>query len=291
MKKKRPSWLKVRLRLGDDFHRVDSILNKWKINTVCREALCPNISECYNKKRATFLILGDYCTRNCSFCGVKKGNPLPLDPKEPERLTQVVKEVGLTHVVVTSVTRDDLPDGGATVFASTIEKIKKLKIDSLVEVLIPDLKGSKKSLSIILNAFPHILGHNLETVQNLYSKVRIGADYRRSLNILRTAKELFPHGVTKSGLMLGLGEEKKEVLQVMDDLRETGCDLLTLGQYLPPSNGSFPVQRYYEPSEFDDLFKEGMKRGFKWVESGPLVRSSYHAEEQWKSSLMSNYGS
>lgn len=291
MKKRRPPWLKVRFRMGKEFQGVDNILKKWKLNTVCRHALCPNIGECYNQKRATFLILGENCTRNCSFCSVKKGNPLPLDPEEPERLAQAVMELGLTHVVITSVTRDDLLDGGATVFANTIQKIETLKTESLVEVLIPDLKGSKKSLSIIIGASPHVLGHNLETVPRLYNMVRIGAEYKRSLNVLKATKELSPHMVTKSGLMLGLGEEKQEVLRVMDDLREAECDLLTLGQYLAPTNGSFPVQRYYEPSEFEDFFNEGMNRGFKWIESGPLVRSSYHAQEQWKNSMMSRYGS
>jgi len=291
MEKRRPPWLKGRIRLGEDFRGVEKILKKWNLNTVCREAFCPNMGECFNQRTATFLILGDRCTRGCSFCGVKKGIPLPLDPQEPERLARAVSEMGLNHVVVTSVTRDDLSDGGASVFSLTTRKIKRLKPDLVVEVLISDLKGSERALSLILSASPHILVHNLETVPRLYPKIRIGADYKRSLKVIRTVKEFYPSVVTKSGLMLGLGERKEEVLQAMDDLRAVGCDLLTLGQYLPPTSRNFPVKRYYSPQEFDEFFREGRRRGFRWVESGPLVRSSYHAEKQWKSFLSPPSGS
>ena len=282
MKQRRPPWLKVRLRLGKDFGGLEKILKRWNLNTVCREAFCPNIGECFNQRTATFLILGNRCTRGCSFCGVKRGIPYPPDPDEPKRVAQAIKEIALTHAVITSVTRDDLSDGGAMAFAQTIREIKVLQPDSVVEVLIPDLKGSKESLSIILNASPHILGHNVETVPRLYPQVRREADYKRSLEVLKISKKLYPSVAIKSGMMLGMGEKKEEVLQVMDDLRAADCDLLTLGQYLPPAAGSFLLERYYSPQEFQEFFQEGMKRGFRWVESGPLVRSSYHAKKQWK---------
>jgi len=282
MEEKRPSWLKVKVRIGEDFQKVEKILKKWKLNTICREALCPNIGECFNQRTATFLILGDNCTRNCSFCGVKKGKPLPPDPEEPERLARAVSEMGLNHVVITSVTRDDLPDGGASNFAHTIREVKKRNPFSIVEVLIPDLKGSEEALITILDSSPNILGHNLETVPRLYNKVRRGANYVRSLELLKMAKQFSPSLITKSGLMLGLGERKEEILQVMDDLQICGCNLLTLGQYLPPSSRSYPVKHYYSPQEFEHFFEEGIERGFKWVESAPLVRSSYHAKRQWE---------
>jgi lipoic acid synthetase len=209
MEKRRPSWLKVKVRIGKDFRKVENILKKWKLNTICREALCPNIGECFNLGTATFLILGDSCTRSCSFCGVKKGNPLPPDPEEPERLARAVSEIGLNHVVITSVTRDDLPDGGASNFAHTIWEVKKRNPFSVVEVLIPDLKGSKEALTIVLDSSPDILGHNLETVPRLYNQVRRGANYIRSLELLKMAKQLSPSLITKSGLMLGLGERRK----------------------------------------------------------------------------------
>jgi len=286
MKQPRPPWLKVRLRLGEDFERLEAILTRWGLNTICREASCPNIGECFNHKTATFLILGDRCTRGCSFCGVKRGIPCPPDPGETKRVAQAIKEIGLTHAVITSVTRDDLSDGGAMAFAQTIREIKLLQPDAVVEVLIPDLKGSKESLSIIIKARPNIVGHNVETVPRLYPQVRRGADYKRSLRVLKTAKELYPVMATKSGLMVGMGEEKEEVFQAMDDLRAADCDLLTVGQYLPPAaDSNFSLQRYYSPSEFQAFFEEGMKRGFRWVESGPLVRSSYHAEQQWENYL------
>ena len=260
---------------------MDNVLKKWSLNTVCREAACPNISDCYNQRTATFLILGDVCTRSCAFCAVKKGIPRPLDPQEPERVAQAVKELGLHHVVITSVTRDDLPDGGAGCFARTIDEIRKNIPDTIVEVLIPDLKGSQKALAFICDASPHIVGHNVETVSRLYPQVRNMADYRQSLTILRRIKE-FCSTTTKSGLMVGLGEEKEEILTTMDDLRAVGCDILTIGQYLAPMKNCFSIKRYYHPQEFEVLTREGKERGFKWIEAGPLVRSSFHANDQWK---------
>ena len=277
----RPSWLKTRIHCGNDFDGVDNVLKKWSLNTVCREAACPNISECYNQRTATFLILGDVCTRNCAFCGVKKGTPRPLDPQEPERVAQAVKELGLYHVVVTSVTRDDLPDGGARYFARTIDEIRKINPGSIVEVLIPDLKGSKKALAIIRDASPHVVGHNVETVPRLYPQVRSTANYRQSLTIIKMTKDSSLI-TTKSGLMVGLGEEKEEILTTMDDLRAVGCDILTIGQYLSPTKKCFPIKRYYHPQEFEEFAREGKERGFKWIEAGPLVRSSFHANDQWK---------
>lgn len=277
----RPPWLKTRIHCGDVFARVDNVLKKWSLNTVCREAACPNISECYNHRTATFLILGDVCTRNCAFCAVKKGTPRPLDPQEPERVAQAVKELGLYHVVITSVTRDDLPDGGAGCFARTIDEIRKINPVSIVEVLIPDLKGSKKALAIICDASPHIVGHNVETVPRLYSQVRSTANYRQSLTIIKMSKDSSLI-TTKSGLMLGLGEAKEEILTTMDDLRAVGCDILTIGQYLSPTKQCFPIKRYYHPQEFEEFTREGKERGFKWIEAGPLVRSSFHANDQWK---------
>ena len=291
MKKERPPWLKARLRIGNNFRELEKIIETMNLNTVCREAFCPNMGVCFNDRTVTFLILGNRCSRKCSFCGVKKGNMLAPDTHEPIRVARAVKEIGLTHTVVTSVTRDDLPDGGAGIFARTIIEIKKLQPESVVEVLIPDLKGSIESLSVILNASPEIVGHNVETIPRLYPLTRKQANYKRSLGVLEMAKELAPSTATKSGLILGMGEKKDEILRVMDDLREVGCDLLTLGQYLPPAAGNFPLKRYYSPPEFQDLFSEGMRRGFRWVESNPLVRSSYHAKNQWKHYIDSLCGS
>ncbi|MDY6971203.1 MAG: lipoyl synthase [Thermodesulfobacteriota bacterium] len=291
MKMARPPWLKTRLRIGYDFRELERIIERRNLHTVCREAVCPNMSECFSDRTATFLILGNRCSRRCSFCGVKKGSMLAPDAHEPIRVAQAVKEIGLTHTVITSVTRDDLPDGGARIFARTVTEIKKLQPESVVEVLIPDMGGSIESLSVILHSSPEILGHNIETIPRLYPHTRKQADYKRSLRVLKISKELAPSTATKSGLILGMGEKKDEVLMVMDDLREVGCDLLTIGQYLPPGAGSFPVKRYYSPREFQYFYSEGMKRGFQWVESNPLVRSSYHAKNQWKHCIDSLCGS
>ena len=280
----RPPWLKVRLREGEEFRHVESILQKLRLNTVCREAACPNIGECFNQRTATFLILGNTCTRTCGFCNVKHGNPGAPDLSEAERVARAVKEIGLDHVVVTSVTRDDLADGGSRAYATTVEAIKSIAPATSIQVLIPDFKGSKDLLRIVLNASPDVLGHNLETVPRLYQKVRPQADYGRSLTVLRSAKQ-FSSVVTKCGIMVGLGETKDEILQVLNDLGAVECDIVTIGQYLAPNRRNLLIKKYYTPQEFAELSQEGSRRGIRWVESGPLVRSSFHAGRQWKSFL------
>jgi len=249
-----------------------------ELHTVCEEALCPNIGECWGAGTATFLILGDICTRRCGFCNVKTGRPRPLDPQEPERVARAVARMKLRHAVITSVNRDELPDGGARIFAQTIRHIRELVPGCTVEVLIPDFKGSPTALATVMAARPDILNHNVETVPRLYRRVRPQANYRRSLEVLRRARELDGDVITKSGMMVGLGEEWEEILEVMADLRAVDCNVLTIGQYLRPSARHLPVERYYTPQEFDELRAEGERLGFKHVESGPLVRSSYHAE-------------
>ena len=249
-----------------------------ELHTVCEEAMCPNVGECWGSGTATFLILGDTCTRNCGFCNVKTGRPRPLDPQEPERVARAVAQMKLKHAVVTSVNRDELPDGGAHIFARTIRRIHELVPVCTVEVLIPDFKGSPAALATVMAARPDILNHNVETVPRLYRRARPQANYRQSLEVLRRARELDGDVVTKSGIMVGLGEEWEEILEVMADLRAVDCDVLTIGQYLRPSARNLPVERYYTPQKFDQLRAEGERLGFKHVESGPLVRSSYHAE-------------
>ncbi|HNR14026.1 MAG TPA: lipoyl synthase [Thermodesulfobacteriota bacterium] len=277
----RPPWLKTRLLYGEDFQRVSSILDHWKLKTVCREAACPNIGDCFNRQTATFLILGEVCTRLCSFCNVTKGAPVPPDPSEPQRLACAVQELGLRYVVVTSVTRDDLPDGGAAAFARTVHQVRQTSPAAIVEVLIPDLQGSIESLRVIVDEGPQVLGHNLETVPRLYPAVRSRADYGRSLAVLRNAKRVSPL-ITKTGIMLGLGESWEEILKTLDDVAGAGCDVVTIGQYLAPTRKHHPIQRYYAPEEFDELARQGTQRGIRWVESGPMVRSSFHAQQQWK---------
>jgi lipoic acid synthetase len=274
-----PPWLKVRAPWGEDYARLKHLMRGLELHTVCEEAMCPNIGECWGAGTATFLLLGDTCTRNCGFCNVKTGRPRPLDLREPERVARAVAHMKLKHAVVTSVTRDELPDGGAYIFAQTIRHIRELVPDCTIEVLIPDFKGSPAALATVMAARPDILNHNVETVPSLYPRVRPQADYRRSLKVLRRARELGGDVVTKSGIMVGLGEEWEEILEVMADLRAVDCDVLTIGQYLRPSAQHLPVERYYTPQEFDQLRAEGERLGFKHVESGPLVRSSYHAEQ------------
>ena len=276
----RPNWLRIKLSTGKNFNEIKAILRENKLHTVCEEALCPNIGECFEQRTATFLILGDTCTRQCGFCAVKKGSPFGVDEGEPLRIAEAVKKMNLQYVVITSVTRDDLPDGGASVYAQTIQRIREYVKDCMVEVLIPDFGGSSESLEIVLNARPDILNHNIETVQKLYSLVRPMADYKRSLELLKNAKETVNELTTKSGLMLGLGEEWNEIISVMQAIRDVGCDILTLGQYLSPKRDALPIQRYYTPEEFEILKMEGERMGFLHVESGPLVRSSYHAKMQ-----------
>lgn len=276
----RPDWLRIKLSTGKNFNEIKGILRENKLHTVCEEALCPNIGECFEQRTATFLILGDTCTRQCEFCAVKKGRPFGVDEGEPLRIAEAVKKMKLQYVVITSVTRDDLTDGGASVYAQTIQCIREYVKDCMVEVLIPDFGGSSDSLEIVLNARPDILNHNIETVPRLYLQVRPMADYKRSLKLLKNAKETVNELTTKSGLILGLGEEWNEIISVMQAIRDVGCDILTLGQYLSPRRNALPIQRYYTPEDFTMLKAEGERMGFKHVESGPLVRSSYHAKAQ-----------
>ena len=276
----RPNWLRIKLSTGKNFNEIKAILRENKLHTVCEEALCPNIGECFEQRTATFLILGNTCTRQCGFCAVKKGMPFGIDKQEPLRIAKAVRKMQLKYVVITSVTRDDLTDGGASGYAQTIQRIREYVEDCMIEVLIPDFGGSSESLEIVLNARPDILNHNIETIQKLYSLVRPMADYERSLELLKNAKEIVNELTTKSGLMLGLGEEWDEIISVMQAIRDAGCDILTLGQYLSPKIDALPIQRYYTPEEFEILKMEGEQMGFKHVESGPLVRSSYHAKAQ-----------
>jgi lipoic acid synthetase len=277
----RPEWLKVRLSQGPRFRELKRLMREQGLHTICEEALCPNIGECWGEHRtATFLILGDVCTRNCGFCDVTTGRPGDVDWGEPLRLAQAVTQLGLQHVVITSVTRDDLDDGGAAVFAATIRQLKGRDPGLGVEVLIPDFQGSRDALATVMQAGPDILNHNLETVPRLYGRVRPKAIYEQSLELLRRAKQMAPRVPTKSGLMAGLGETSDELLQVFRDLRAHDVDVLTIGQYLRPTMKHLPVERYVAPEEFEWLKTEAKAMGFKHVESGAMVRSSYHAHEQ-----------
>ncbi len=280
----KPEWIRIRLRTGGAFHEVRDMVRDLALHTVCQEARCPNIFECFSNRTATFMILGDNCTRRCGFCAVGKGPTAPPDPLEPRHVAEAVRSMGLAHAVVTSVNRDDLPDQGSGQFVRTIEEIRALNPATRIEVLIPDFQGDAACLQRVLRAAPEILNHNVETVPRLYRRVRAGADYGRSLALLaraaghRDAER--PPMMTKSGVMVGLGEEPEEVLAVMDDLRAARVDILTAGQYLRPSMKHLPVERYWSPEEFARLKAEGLARGFRHVEAGPLVRSSYHAREQ-----------
>ena len=277
---RKPEWLKVRFPGGPDYLRLKGLMRRQRLHTVCEEAHCPNVGECWEAGTATFMILGDTCTRACAFCAVKSGRPRPLDAGEPLRVAQAVRRMGLAHAVVTSVNRDDEPDGGAAVFAATIRWIRRLSPGTSVEVLIPDFMGNWYALATVMKERPDILNHNAETVPRLYRRVRPKARYERSLELLRRAKQMRPQGITKTGVMVGLGETKHELLSVMADVADAGCDVLTIGQYLRPSAGHAPVERYYHPSEFQELADAGRRLGIRHVEAGPLVRSSYHAERQ-----------
>ncbi len=274
----KPPWLKVRLPSGEESRRVEDLLRGNNLHSVCVEARCPNRGECWQKGTATFLIMGDTCTRNCRFCAVRNGPPLALDENEPHRLVTAVKSMGLRHVVITSVTRDDLKDGGASFYSQVIRLLHECSHQCTVEVLIPDFDGNTKALKTVLAAEPQILAHNLETIPRLYGQVRPQARYERSLQLLKEARENSNQLLVKSGIMLGLGETVAEVESVMGNLCEIGCDIVTLGQYLQPSREHLPVAHYWEPNEFDNLKKKAMAMGFQQVEAGPLVRSSYHAE-------------
>ena len=281
---RKPDWLKVRFQAGPNFARIDRYHRSGGLHSVCRSAACPNQGECWSRGVATFMILGDRCTRDCAFCNVATGSPLPPDPQEAERVARAVAELGLKHAVITSVTRDDLADGGAAVFAEMTAALRHLAPDCRVELLIPDLAGNHDALATIVAAPPDILGHNLETVPRLYPQARQCGDYRRSLHLLAEAQRTAPQLPTKSGLMLGLGESHDELLAVFADLRHAGCAMLTLGQYLAPSRQHHPVVRYLPPDEFAELRRAALALGFTHVEAGPLVRSSYHAERQFEES-------
>jgi lipoic acid synthetase len=277
MPRRHPDWIKVRPPGNPNYLRLKRILREKNLHTVCEEARCPNIGECWGHNTATFLILGDTCTRGCRFCAIDKGKPLALDPEEPRNVALVVKDLGLDHIVVTSVNRDDLSDGGSNHFAKTVFWIKALNPAIRVEVLIPDFKGDLKALETVVQAGVHVLNHNIETVPRLYGKVRPGHTYACSVNVLKTAKEMRRDVLTKTGMMLGVGESRDEVMTTLCDLRANDVDIVTLGQYLQPSTRQLPVERYVTPAEFQEFKQDAEKLGFRHVESGPLVRSSYHA--------------
>lgn len=277
---RKPPWLKVKLPSGTNYTHLKELMRSQGLHTVCEEARCPNIGECWSRGTATFLLMGDTCTRSCGFCHIKTGRPAALDEDEPRRVADSVELMNLNHCVLTSVNRDELPDGGAHIFANTVTEIRKRLPNCSVEVLIPDFKGNREALETVMQAKPAILNHNTETVPRLYRTVRPQANYQQTLHVLSGAKAIDPETVSKTGIMVGLGETKDEVVAVMKDLREHDVDILTIGQYLRPSPLHLPIQRYVHPDEFRDFHDIGMAMGFKWVESGPLVRSSYHAEGQ-----------
>ena len=276
----KPEWLKARAPMGENYHDLKRLARSLALHTVCESAHCPNIGECWHHRTATFMMLGNLCTRRCGFCAVPKGRPAPIDFDEPRRVAEAVAALGLQHAVVTSVNRDDDNLGGARAFAMVIAEIRRQAPGCRVEVLIPDFQGDLQAIRTVVEAAPEILNHNTESVPRLYRVVRSGARYQRSLELLRYSKELNPGGVTKSGVMVGLGEETRELLAVFRDLAAVGCDILTIGQYLRPSRDHLPMARLYTPREFAELKTEALKMGFRHVESGPLVRSSYHAHEQ-----------
>ena len=278
---RKPEWIRVKAPLGREYSKTEAIVREHGLNTVCEEAGCPNIGECWTHAHATMMILGDTCTRACAFCNVKTGLPGPLDPGEPVRVAEAVAKLGLRHVVVTSVDRDDLPDGGAKHFAETIQGIRILSPGTTVEVLTPDFLRKPGSIETVMAARPDVFNHNLETVPRLYLNVRPGARYFVSLRLLERAKELAPDGFTKSGLMVGLGESREEIMQVMDDLRAAGVDFLTIGQYLQPTRKHAPLDRFWTPDEFKALEATARAKGFLMVSASPLTRSSYHADSDF----------
>ncbi len=280
---RKPGWLKVKAPGGANYVRLKGMMRELGLHTVCEEARCPNVGECWEHEAATFMILGDVCTRNCTYCAVAHGTPKAFDELEPLRLAEAVARMGLQHVVITSVDRDDLPNGGAEAFAGCITEIRRRLPETTVEVLIPDFKGSEQALGIVMEARPDILNHNLETAERLYRMARPGGRYDRALRLLANARRMAPDGLTKSGVILGMGEEWDEVITCMRDLRSSDVNILTLGQYLRPSGSHMPVARYYTPQEFDELRDVGLGMGFSHVQASPLTRSSYHAWEQARS--------
>lgn len=277
-----PDWMVRPLSQGRHLNEVRRTLSRLRLHTVCESAECPNMGECFSRRTATFMIMGNTCTRHCGFCAVEKGCPEPLDPDEPARVAEAAGCLGLDHVVITSVTRDDLPDGGANHFAETIRAIHQVDRNASVEVLVPDFAGSEESVETVAQEYPDVFNHNLETVPRLYKEIRPEAEYQRSLGVLRAVKQIDPNMVTKSGLMLGLGETSSELVDVLKDLRQAGCDILTLGQYLRPSNNHAPVMRFIPPEEFSYLAAKGKELGFRGVVAAPLVRSSYKSGELFK---------
>src|SRR5215471_18883426 len=275
-----PEWIRVRAHEGENYKQLRQLVQERRLHTVCQEAHCPNIFDCWNRRTATFMILGDVCTRACRFCAVTSGRPTELDVGEPLRVAESVADLGLRHAVITSVDRDDLRDGGAEIFARTIRAIRRRSPGTSIEVLTPDFQGDREAIRTVVEAGPDIFNHNTETVPRLYARIRPRAVYANSLALLAHVKELAPRMVTKSGVMVGLGEEPEELLQVFRDMREHRIDVLTVGQYLRPSPKHAEVARYYRPEEFDELRREAVAMGFEHVEAGPLVRSSYHADEQ-----------
>jgi len=280
VKQPKPSWLRAKAPGGDNFHNLKKLARGLGLHTVCESAQCPNIGECWNQRTATFMLLGDICTRRCGFCAVPKGRPQPIDRDEPRRVAEAVATLGLRHAVITSVNRDDDNIGGARIFAETIREVRRVAPDCRVEVLIPDFQGIDEGLQIVLDARPNVLNHNTETVPRLYRAVRSGARYERTLRLLERSKAIAPDIASKSGVMVGLGEDTTELLDVFRDLAERQVDILTVGQYLRPSRDHLPIARFYTPAEFEFLKVEALAIGFRHVESGPLVRSSYHAHEQ-----------
>jgi lipoic acid synthetase len=272
---------KVKSPLLPEVFKIKKLLRKLNLHTVCEEANCPNIGNCFSRKTATFMIMGDVCTRNCPYCNVSHGKPQALDPQEPENVANAIKTLGLKHVVITSVDRDDLPDGGGSHFAKVIQKVKEINPDITIEVLIPDFKGSIESLKTVLDANPEVVNHNIETVKELYKIVRPQGNYERSLKILKSIKEISQKTISKSGFMVGLGETKEQIINLMEDLYKNNAEILTIGQYLQPSKNHLPVYRYYSEEEFKELEEIGYKIGFKYVFSGVLVRSSFNAQEQF----------
>ncbi|HEX6544185.1 MAG TPA: lipoyl synthase [Ktedonobacterales bacterium] len=279
---RRPDWLRVRLPVGDNYNDLKQLMRSKSLHTVCEEARCPNMGECWANRTATFMILGSVCTRSCGFCAVATGRPMALDWEEPRRVAEAVTQMGLNHVVVTSVNRDELHDGGATLFAATIRWIRRLNPTCAVEVLTPDFKGSREALKVVMDAKPDVFNHNVETVARLYKRVRPQAVYERSLQVLAWAKEMYPEKPTKTGFMLGLGETHDEIVELLRDIRAHDVDIVTIGQYLRPTPQHLPIERYAPPDEFREYARIGREMGFRNVYSGPLVRSSYHAWDQVK---------
>ncbi|PTL38914.1 lipoyl synthase [Alkalicoccus saliphilus] len=278
---RKPEWLKIKLNTNESYKGLKKLMREKRLHTVCEEAKCPNIHECWaERKTATFMILGDVCTRACRFCAVKTGLPNELDWEEPERLAESVQVMGLKHVVITAVARDDLRDGGAAVFAETVRQVRKMNPGTSIEVLPSDMGGKEENVKTLIDAKPDIFNHNIETIRRLTPRVRARAKYDRTLNVLRISKQLNPSIPTKSSLMIGLGETKEEIIELMDDLRDADVDIMTIGQYLQPTKSHLKIKKYWSPEEFAELKEIALSKGFKHCEAGPLVRSSYHADEQ-----------